>query len=244
MRKLGNLFKGLFTRQQPVKRTVAAVDIRAREAAIYGDESIELQRLYEKWISRETWLLKSEAIPLLLRRDPAQPGGDEEYQSRYADLLQHATVCVQKGLLKLENSRTTEIDRWEVSPARVYQWASVSRITLPEQLTRLMEFVLMAIKRQDLSSEESYAGSGAGRLTEAVNPTLSSDKEQTLGAALAVLAGHYQECVGKSGQVKADRIINIVMDKADMLFENASPDISSIAMQDLVNSWLNKITRE
>ena len=45
-------------------------DLRQREKELFGEDRVRLQRLYEKWVVKETWLLHDEAIPLLLAIDP------------------------------------------------------------------------------------------------------------------------------------------------------------------------------
>ncbi len=211
-----------------------SLDMSQREKAIYGEDNIKQQKLYEKWTVKTSWHLKNQAIPLLLSMDPEKyldVGFDEVTEKKYQDLWAHAQHCVDQGLLFVIN-KENPADEWEAKPIDVYKWAAISRVELPEQLTALMEFVMMTL----LSTVNISTGSpGENIQSEA---SYNSDKERILGAALAMLAAYPEQCMNKKGRVRAENIISLINKNGAELFAEETPDLSSIAAIDLINKWI------
>jgi len=211
-----------------------SLDMSQREKAIYGEDNIKQQKLYEKWTVKTSWHLKNQAIPLLLSMDPEKyldVDFDEVTEKKYQDLWEHAQHCVDQGLLFVLN-KENPADEWEAKPIDVYKWAAISRVELPEQLTALMEFVMMTL----LSTVNISTGSpGENIQSEA---SYNSDKERILGAALAMLAAYPEQCMNKKGRVRAENIISLINKNGAELFAEETPDLSSIAAIDLINKWI------
>ncbi|GEM_PF-1066427 len=211
-----------------------SLDMSQREKAIYGADNIKQQKLYEKWAVKTSWHLKNQAIPLLLSMDPEKyldVDFDEVTEKKYQDLWEHAQHCVDQGLLFVLN-KENPADEWEAKPIDVYKWAAISRVELPEQLTALMEFVMMTL----LSTVNISTGSpGENIQSEA---SYNSDKERILGAALAMLAAYPEQCMNKKGRVRAENIISLINKNGAELFAEETPDLSSIAAIDLINKWI------
>ena len=211
-----------------------SLDMSQREKAIYGEDKIRLQKLYEKWAVKETWHLKSQGIPLLLSIDPeiySDSSVDEANEQKYQDLWKHAQHCVEQDLLLVLN-RESPVDEWEAKPIDVYKWAAISRVDLPEQLSNLMEFVMMAV----LSTVNSSGDSSAGKSRK--EASYNSDKEHILGAALAMLATYPEQCVNKKGRLRAEKIISLINENEGSLFAGKAPDLSATAAIDLINKWI------
>ena len=110
-----------------------SMDMSQREKAIYGEDKISQQKLYEKWAVKTTWHLKDQAIPLLLSTDPeiySDTYFDEAAEQKYQDLWKHAQHCVEQDLLYVIN-RESPVEEWEAKPIDVYKWAAISRVELP-----------------------------------------------------------------------------------------------------------------
>ncbi len=211
-----------------------SVDMRQREKAIYGEDKIKQQKLYEKWVVKTSWHLKSHGIPLLLSIDPeiySNSTFDETTEQKYQDLWEHAKHCVEQDLLVVLN-RESPSDEWEVKPVDVYKWAAISRVELPEQLTSLMEFVMMSLLSTVNASSE-FAGDNSQ--SEA---SYNSDKEHILGAALTMLATFPDQCMNKKGQVRAENIVSLINENESRLFSENTPDLSKTAAIDLINKWI------
>ncbi len=56
--------------RQHAGQTVEQEGRNQRLQNIHGREKIDLQMLYEKWVVKDSWLLKHEALPLLFGIDP------------------------------------------------------------------------------------------------------------------------------------------------------------------------------
>jgi len=211
-----------------------SLDMSQREKAIYGEDNIKQQKLYEKWAVKTSWHLKSQGIPLLLSIDPEKYTGsnlDEVTEKKYQDLWTHAQHCVDQDLLFVIN-RESPVDEWEAKPIDVYKWAAISRVELPEQLTSLMEFVMMSLLSKVNDSGDSSASKSQGQAS------YISDKEHILGAALAMLATYPDQCTNKKGRVRAENIVSLISKNESSLFAEKAPDLSTTAAVDLVNKWI------
>jgi hypothetical protein len=210
------------------------LDMGQREKAIYGEDKIKLQKLYEKWAVKESWHLKSQGIPLLLSIDPeiySNSSFDEATEQKYQDLWEHAQHCVEQDLLLVLN-RENPVDEWEATPIDVYKWAAISRVDLPVELSTLMEFVMMAV----LSTVNDASDPSAGKSQDGAS--YNSDKEYILGAALAMLATYPERCTNKKGLLKAENIVSLINENKSSLFAGKSPDLSATAAIDLINKWI------
>jgi len=211
-----------------------SLDMNQREKAIYGEENIKQQKLYEKWAVKTSWHLKNQAIPLLLSMDPEKyldSDFDEVTEKKYQDLWEHAQHCVEQGLLFVIN-KENPVDEWEAKPIDVYKWAAISRVELPEQLTALMEFIMMTLLSTANTSTDSP---GDKSQSEA---SYNRDNERILGAALAMLATYPEQCMNKKGRVRAENIVSLINRNEAELFAEEIPELSSIAAIDLINIWI------
>jgi len=211
-----------------------SLDMSQREKAIYGEDKIKQQKLYEKWAVKTSWHLKTQGIPLLLSMDPEKYSNsdlDETTEQKYQDLWEHAQHCVEQDLLVVLN-RESPVDEWEAKPVDVYKWAAISRVELPEQLTSLMEFVMMTLLSTVNTSNDTQ---GSNSQNEAA---YNNDKEHILGAALAMLATYPEQCTNKKGLVRAENIVSLISKNESLLFVDKAPDLSTTVAIDLVNKWL------
>jgi len=213
-----------------------------KEIAFYSNEHIEVQRLYERWICKKSWLLKDQAIPLLLGQDPDIDNNEDKFNSMHEELWLHVKTCAEKGLLAPLINQQDESDKWEVSPEVIYRWASISRMDLPHEFTNLMDFVLTTVKK-DIPADEFTNFSNIADAQGEKNITKHSlDKEKILGATLAILASDYEYCLNEKGKLKAEKIIKLINEKSDLLFGNDKPSLSTAVCKDMLDTWLNKAT--
>lgn len=212
----------------------STLDMRQKEKDIYGEDRIEQQKIYEKWVVKESWHLKNQAIPLLLSMDPENVSTslcDEETKQKYQNLWEHAQHCVEQELLFVLN-RECPVDEWEASPIDVYKWAAISRVELPKELSLLMEFVMKSLVPTTNFNNNS-------RSSKKQNEVLyDKSKERILGAALAVLAAYPERCRNKKGRVRAENILSLINKNKNDLFGEEIPELSVTASSDLINQWL------
>lgn len=212
-----------------------SLDMSQREKAIYGEDKIRLQKLYEKWAVKESWHLKSQGIPLLLSIDPeiySNSSVDETTEQKYQDLWEHAQHCVEQDLLLVLN-RESPVDEWQATPIDVYKWAAISRVDIPLELSTLMEFVMMAV----LSTVNDASNSSASKSQD--GESYNSDKEHILGAALAMLTTYPEQCMNKKGRLRAENIVSLINENKGSLFAGQTPDLSATAAVDLINKWID-----
>ena len=90
------------------------------------EDTFALQRLYEKWVVKEEWLVNEEAIPLLLGTDPTT----DFLTSEYKQLQNRIQTAISEGDIKTVTGSTETSDHIKVQPAIIYQWAMTNRLTL------------------------------------------------------------------------------------------------------------------
>lgn len=252
MFKIRNLFENLRKIQsgfasvdpeikcQPKNDHYNGKNFNKRLGDIYGDELLQLQLLYENWVTKDTWLIKDEALPLLTASDPEK---GVEYDSEKDNLLNeiwpHARRCVEQGLLKVIN-REEVPENWRSQPLEIYRWAKISRIPFPDVLASLMEFVATTVKYADENDEQINCQNN----TDMITMKFDQERERVLGMALAILAAYPEKCRNSKGSVKADKIINIINQKGTHWLGNEELVMSSTAMKDLINKWLNTTTMQ
>jgi hypothetical protein len=194
----------------------------------HNDDTFTLQRLYEKWVVKDEWLLDGEAVPLLLGLDP-----ETDFSSAVCESLRlNAHAAVAQGSLMTTKSDEGAAGSHTVKPAVIYHWAMANRQELPIELVNLMEFVLkttMSLKPEACSQKESAAMSDR------------RDTEQLLGACFAIVATYPDECKNKQGVIKTERVLRLLDQHSDKLFNGQLPELSSTAIRDMVNHWILKL---
>lgn len=205
-----------------------------RARMVYGEDRINRQQLYEKWACKETWQLSSEGIPLLLGLDPESSDSlDEVTRKARDDLWQHASDCVNKKLLTVINPDTQPTE-WRVIPSDLYSWAMVSRVTVPQELSALMDFVLQTIKVKPVTAQQD----GDSVNEKAHDVIYQNHCEITLGAAMSLLANSPEKCQSSRGRVKASLIAAEILNNSNAWFGKEKPLLAQPAMEDLINRYI------
>lgn len=191
-------------------------DLSLRLSAIYGEEKMQQQLLYERWAVKDTWHLRTEALPLLLGMDPDKYQKNEYRpdEETIKGLWQHATQCIEHGLLQVTN-REQKRDEWRVEPLDIYQWAEISRLTVPDPLTAIMEFIGSTVMKS----------------------LRDKDREKILGMALAVLATYPDRCRNAGGEIKAEVLAGIC--KEQFRARGQETGLPDNAMLELIDKWLH-----
>ena len=215
----------------------------AREKVYFDEETLRQQRLYERWVCREIWLLQSEGIPLLLGKDP-QCNTDrvdfDQYKRDYNDLWGHAKRCVEQNLLPVLNRQNIP-EAWEIRPADLYRWATISRISVLEPLSRLMDFVIRTVKHQPGTSSEEGENTAETGSSHTYTETLHNHRECVLGAAMAMLARYPERCRDSKSNIKSELIVSLINKKRGIWFGDDKLLLSPSAMQNLLDKYLKTI---
>ena len=216
--------------------SVRETGINSRIENIYGQENIFLQRLYEKWTVRDTWLIKKEGLPLILGHDP----DGTEYNSTDTaaeELWDHAQKCVEKGLLKVSN-REQSPDFWKASPVDIFQWATLSRIEIPEILNDLMTFVVNTIKTTGDVPEPDSSNQVARSSQE---DDQINQREAVLGMALAILAADSKKCRDNYGRIQVQNLVNLIEENHSHWTGKNKTGISTGEITGIITKWLNTV---
>jgi len=104
-------------------------------------------------------------------------------------------------------------------------------------------FAFSALKKIKISTEnQSCSGS---RLHPLKRPgkaeVYAKDREEVLGAALAVLAQYRDQCITSTGTIKGAKIAKLVIDKAPLFWPSThEPPLKSETIPKIINEWLKK----
>jgi hypothetical protein len=219
----------------PVVDSVEEISMKEREDKVYGEGGLSLQKLYEKWSCKEDWLLYEEGIPLLLGIEPGNKKYlEDDLQNKIEELWAHAQDCVHKKLLSVLNNDMPELE-WKVKPVDLYCWASVSRITIPAELSSLMAFVVQTIKTSDINSTSVQTN-------EIQDDMHQKHKEIVLGAATSLLVNAPELCKNKKGRVVSRLITKQILENETQWFGDDKPLLAESAMIDLIDGYL-RLTR-
>jgi len=237
-RKLLNLFSsrrtpGAVATSSAGAGTSVMPDMARRYREIYGEEKMNQQLLYERWVVKDTWNLRNEALPLLYGIDPGiyVKGSDScAAEETIQGLWQHAQQCIEHDLLQVKNREHRDED-WKVEPLAVYQWAVISRMQLPEPFVALMDFIGRTVKTTSPSPMPVHGPDG-GQISAAFD----EDREKVLGLALAVLAHTPERCRNTEGKVTAELLIQAMQEQPR--FQGHSVKLAGSSIRDLLNKYI------
>ena len=237
LNKIKSLFssnKSYSAHKTPIE-SAPEISMDEREGKIFEKETLNLQKLYEQWSCKETWLLYEEGIPLLFGLEPKNKNMlDEELINKIESLWEHAQDCVHKKLLSVTNQEKPK-NEWQVRPLDLYSWGTVSRITMPEEFSLLMSFVAQTIKPVQ-SQVVHQTGENSQDLM------YQKHREIVLGAAASLLVNAPDICKNKKGKVVSNLIAKNILENEDQWFGDARPMLAETAMTDLIDEYL-KLTR-
>jgi hypothetical protein len=182
------------------------------------------QKLYEKWLKEDRWLLRSQALPLLAGFDPE---GTEQPLSE--DLWDRMAAAVSNAELVVEDAGAAP-EYWAASPRAVYRWAASNDINVPEPFRTLMEFILQTVRVETPSRGRDVAETG-----------FHTDNEKILGAALSVLGAYPGECLGRNGNIDIRKVIILMHDHAGELFGTDGLAYSYERVHDLLRGRMKKL---
>ena len=211
-------------------------DTGRRFREIYGEEKLQQQLLYERWAVKDTWRLRTEALPLLLGMDPDKYKKNDDSlaeEEAIKGLWQHAAQCIEHGLLPVTNKAQKTGD-WRVEPLDIYQWAVISRLHLPDPLVAIMDFVGRTVKKSPRTALHAESPDGGQ-----ISASFDEDREKVLGMALAVLAAFPDRCRNSAGEIRAELLTGVC--KEQFRAQGQHPGLAAGAMIDLIHKWLHVI---
>lgn len=199
-----------------------------REKNIYDEDHLRLQKLYEQWICKDKWMLQKEGIPLLfgINPDTNESGNDESV--KLGELWVHAQECVHKKLLSVVNIENSE-DKWEVLPIDLYRWAMVSRISVPDEFSVLIAFVIQTVKPENNNRVQTVVEQDA---------VLQKHKEIVMGATTSLLVNATEQCQNDKGKVSAINISRLIVENKQEWFGQDEPLLDEIAMVELIEDYI------
>ncbi len=199
-----------------------------RERTIYDEDHLRLQKLYEKWICKDKWLLQKEGIPLLFGINPDAKEFVDDVSAKTEELWGHAQECVHKKLLSVVNVDNSA-DKWEVIPIDLYRWAMVSRISVPDEFSALIAFVIQAVKPEENCQVQTVVEQ---------NAALQKHKEIVMGAATSLLVNASAQCQNDKGNIAATNITRLIIENKQEWFGQDEPLLAESDMTDLINNYI------
>ncbi|QBJ63535.1 hypothetical protein [Pseudoalteromonas sp. DL-6] len=105
-------------------------------------------------------------------------------------------------------------------------------------------FAFSALKKIKISTEnQSCSGNSLYPLKRPGRAEVyAKDREEVLGAALAVLAQYRNQCVTSTGTIKGAKIAKLVIDKAPLFWPSThEPPLENETIPKIINEWLKKV---
>jgi hypothetical protein len=216
----------------------SAYSSQRREIDLLGEDRVKRQRYYEEWACRESWLVYTEALPLLMKDIDNDEGVEEQLQSAW----EHLNRCVKQGLPPVLLNPADPPESWRAEPVELYRWAVAARIAMPAELESLLSFISTTVKK------DSIAVTAA--LPNAQTDTAQSDgdaqlgREQVLDALLSLVLRELLNQKASSAEELRGQLLRQLYHSSDILFDNPEPPLSRPAIHDLLDRSLEKaITR-
>ena len=189
-------------------------------------DELAQQKLYEKWLKLDCWLLHSQALPLLSGLDPAATKGPVA-----EDLWEKMAAAVTNAELIVKDAGAAP-EQWAASPRAVYRWAASSGIAVPEPFRILMEFILQTVPAKT-----------SPRARGNVETDFHTDNEKILGAALSVLGARPEQCLARDGNFDIRKMIILMHEHAGELFGTDGLEYSYERVHDLLKSRIKRLVR-
>jgi len=178
------------------------------------------QLMFEAWAQRDTWLARSEALPLLVGVEPVLFQTADPERAEAAEYLWR----LMANDLKLDPD--TDPD---VSPLRIRGWAQTAGITLPRALARLLDFISSVLPQ---AAADPHADVEAMVLR-------AQEREILLGAALMLVTREPASCVGEDGRYDSRQIARLILNRALLWFPLGPPLASAAEIEALIGKWVN-----
>jgi len=215
-------------KEESISKAHIEMTMSERERATYDEDHLKLQKLYERWICKDKWLLQQEGIPLLLGINPETNISGNEASVKIDELWAHAQECVHKKLLSVVNLDISD-DNWEVLPVDLYRWAMVSRIPVPDEFSTLIAFVIQTVKPEQVRHAQTVVEKDA---------ILQKHKEIVMGAATSLLVNASGQCLDDKGKVSAIRISRLIFENKKEWFGQDDPLLTKSAMTELISDYI------
>ncbi|MGH6634799.1 MAG: hypothetical protein ACRED0_01235 [Gammaproteobacteria bacterium] len=228
--------------QTPIDDFVVTVEVLKRAlgqsvAEPSAEGFVGEQKLYERWLRRDEWRVRSEALPLLFGVEPSQwpeviAGLELEPQiGRAWDALK---ACIAGAQFPPLIGTQREEEQWGVHPLDFYHWARGKRLDIPPAFEHLAQFVATVIKRPHAPSPASHGVFGTGLPPQ----TQASEREKILGAALNVLAKCPEACRDEHGLVSGEAIAKLIAQQCIRWFDTQQLPADPTDVAALIDRWL------
>jgi hypothetical protein len=190
-----------------------------------------LTLLYERWVTKDSWLLMGEGVPLLLGCDPdlwLTRCADLEILAEVEQLDQELVELAREGTdLPVLNPEAPAHEQ-RVRPADVYLWTVGLGYQVPEPFATLVQYVLQVVKRPEMSKASPGAGASG-----------AAARERVLGATVALLARTPQACRNEQGFVDPALIARLMAEQSVRWFESPRPPMPEADMATLIAQWVD-----
>jgi hypothetical protein len=188
-----------------------------------GAYDVAMQRLYERWLKRDDWRARHEAIPLAVGVPP------ERWQ---AYLQEHGLGDAEEELWRLFADGTGVRGEEEMVPvATVDAWFRGNGVDLPASFVRLYDFIRRAVPVPAAFDRSDDPVDGRAH-------ELQDEKEIVLGAALSLLSRMPHRCRDEHGFVDGGALVQLILETAARWFPATGPTMTRHEMARLIDRWL------
>ncbi|MCC7411633.1 MAG: hypothetical protein IT495_08370 [Gammaproteobacteria bacterium] len=195
------------------------------------------QELYERWLRRERWRMREEALPLLFGVDPdAWPRALEREQLAAAEATLWALLdgAHRSGPLAPQATHA----HWTITPVALWTWARSLHQRVPAAFEALVQFIANVVRRDEPVGQPDVAVPLPLQAAGAPIARQHSAREQILGAALNLLAKYPEACRDEHGFADARRVVARMQSQAAAWFDDGRLPVTTDVAVDLIEPWL------
>ena len=186
------------------------------------DDQQETQIMYEGALKDESWVLRAQAVPLIVG---CAPSDWQQY------LLEQDVVPQEEILWHALANDLGVAENAEIEIGRLVEWSRVQSIPLHPSFLRIYEFVRKVLLA---SAPTSNAGDNDQQLRDIV----TQEREIVLGAALSLVAKMPDKCRDEHGFVDGQTIVGLMQQASARWFPQGEPSMDAEEMARLIDKWL------
>lgn len=203
--------------------TKTAADIvRALRVGIDMEDRQDAQIMYEGALKDESWVLRAQAVPLIVGCAPAE----------WPQYLLAQDVVPQEEILwhAIANDLGAE-ESAQIEISRLVEWARVQSIPLHPSFLRIYEFVRKVLLATAPTSSPADDG-------QQLQSNVAQEREIVLGAALSLVAKMPDKCRDEHGFVDGQTIVSLMQQASARWFPQGEPSMDAEEMARLIDKWL------
>lgn len=176
---------------------------------------------YEHWIAREPWHLADIAVPLLVGCEPQE----------WPAFLHRHDLTAAAGALAAALARDFDsVESSSIDVVAIRAWADRRQLPLPQALRALLDFIARTLP----------ARAALPPCTGPAHAVGVGEREQVLGAALALVTRFPERYRDAEGSFDARALAESIVEKSALWFDSGPPSMTVAAIAEVLAAYLDR----